>query len=55
MGKSRNRKWYDSYDDDYYDSDKKQNNQDRRKQKRIKNALKSKNYDVQNLSADDDY
>lgn len=54
MGKSRNHKWYESYDDDFYD-DKKKNNQDRRKQKRIKNALKSKNYDVQNLSDSDDY
>lgn len=49
MSKSKNRKWYDSYDADYDDDyqDKKKNN-DRRKQKRMKNALRTKNYEYFN-------
>ena len=44
MGKSYNRKWYDKFDNDYDDNYVRKNKKDhRRKQKKIKNALKEKN------------
>lgn len=58
MSKSRNQKWYDKeYDDDYdsrnnYGKKAKQQFLDRRKQKQIKNAIRSKNLDY--LTEDDE-
>lgn len=54
MSKSKsNRKWYDDeYDMDDYNARRK--NQDRRKQKKMKNALRSKNYDVDVYATQDE-
>ena len=54
MSKSRrNYKWYDRGDDDSYDNDKKNDNRDRRKQKRLKNQLRAKNYDPRYFQQDE--
>lgn len=44
MSKSRNRKWYD-YDDDLEDYKQKKKGDDRRSKKKLKNALRTKNYE----------
>lgn len=51
MSKSRNQKWYDYEEDDYSDKKKRSKDIDRRKQKRIKNALRTK--DINALQQDD--
>jgi len=46
MSKSKNRKWYEEHDE-YDDSDVKSKNRrfaERRKEKRLKNALKQRDY-----------
>jgi hypothetical protein len=54
MSKSRNQKWYDYEDDDYSEKNRRKKDIDRRKQKRMKSALKTK--DVRALSEhSDDY
>jgi hypothetical protein len=52
MSKSRNQKWYDYEEEDYSDKRKRNKDIDRRKQKRIKNALRNK--DVHMLSQQDE-
>lgn len=46
MSKSRNQKWYDYEEEDYTDKKKRTKDMDRRKQKRIKNALRNKDINV---------
>lgn len=54
MSKSRsNRKWYDDeYENDDYETRKK--SQDRRNQKKLKNALRSKNFDTRVYAGQDE-
>lgn len=51
MSKSRNQKWYDYEEEEYPNKKKRNMDIDRRKQKRIKNALKTK--DIHALQQDD--
>lgn len=44
MSKSRNRKWYEYDDEDSYDK-KKSRKDERRNQKKMKNAMKARNLD----------
>jgi hypothetical protein len=48
MSKSRNHKWYDYEEDDSTNKNRRKQDIDRRKQKRLKSALKTK--DVRALS-----
>ena len=43
MGKSKHRKWYDEYDTEYDNNDRKL--KERRKQKKIKSAIRSQDID----------
>lgn len=52
MSKSRNRKWYDDYDTDYENYKAKKKGEDRRSKKKMKNDLRSKNYEA--YEQDDD-
>lgn len=54
MGKSRNKKWYDDFndDEDYDDKSKKKKFINRRNEKRMKNAIKTK--DLSYLMTQDD-
>jgi hypothetical protein len=52
MSKSKNRKWYEKIDHDY-DDDHDNSKKDRRKAKRIKNALKSNDvWELSQMEAD---
>lgn len=43
MSKSKTRKWYDKFDNDYDDYDEKRSKKDhRRKQRKLKNALRDR-------------
>ena len=55
MSKSKvTRKWADEDYDPYEDRSERQKQQDRRHQKKIKNALRSKNFDVNAFVGQDD-
>lgn len=54
MSKSRTRKWYD-YDEDFSDYKKKKKGDDRRAKKKMKNNLRSKNYEVNTSDYEEDY
>lgn len=46
MSKSRKKRYYeDDYEDDYEDYESKKDLQNRRKEKKMKNDLRSKNFD----------
>lgn len=53
MSKSRNRKWYE-FDDEYndYNKKKKSRKDERRNQKKMKNAMKSRNLDSYDYEED---
>lgn len=53
MGKSRNRKWYE-VGEDYEDYKSKKKGNDRRSEKKRKNALRSKNFDYLYENESDD-
>jgi len=54
MSKSRNHKWYDHEEDDYSHKNRRKQDINRRQQKRMKSALKTK--DIRTLSDNlDDY
>lgn len=54
MSKNRNRKWYDKFENENYDNYDDNRKKDRRQQKRIKSAIKTRNIDYLE-SHDEDY